>query len=133
MPQFRARILLVDDNEINVKVGKLMLEKFGITVTVAISGEQAVGLSRQNIFDLVMMDVSMYGMSGMEACRQIRLNPSYFCVPFIAWTAHSSVADQEEFLAAGMDDCLIKPIGFSTLQQMLERWLHHQSCNSTSA
>jgi len=123
LPQIACRVLLVDDNEINLKVGKLMLEKFGIGVTLASSGEEAVVLCGTQQFDLVLMDVTMRGIPGIEACRQIRQNSHYLKTPIIAWTAHSSDAARDEFIAAGMSDCLIKPIQFSSLSATLERWL----------
>lgn len=118
-----ASILLVEDNIINQEVAKAMLEKQGHKVSVAEEGEQALRLCRQQDFDLVLMDVQMPHMDGLEATRRLRLQLGGKPLPIIAITANVMPGERERCLAAGMDDYLSKPINPQTLRRMLAAYL----------
>ena len=117
------RVLLVEDNEINRRLGILLLERAGHQVTSAENGQVALDLLEQHEFDLILMDVQMPKMDGLEATAAIRANPKWANLPIIAMTAHAMKGDRERFLAAGMDDYLSKPIRPSTLLDVIGRQL----------
>jgi two-component system sensor histidine kinase/response regulator len=122
-----ARVLLVEDNELNRLVGVAMLEQLGARALVAESGEAALALLHQHSVDVVLMDIQMPGMDGLEATRLIRrLPPPAEHVPIIAMTAHAMSSDRELSLAAGMNDHVTKPIERDALGAVLERWLGPQ-------
>ncbi len=119
-----ARLLLVEDNEINQQVAQELLESFGIKVIVAENGEEAIALLRQEQFDGVLMDMQMPVMDGVSATREIRKNPQFSKLPIIALTANVMVSAQNEILDAGMDDHIGKPIDPDKLIATLAKWLH---------
>jgi signal transduction histidine kinase/ligand-binding sensor domain-containing protein/CheY-like chemotaxis protein len=104
------RILLAEDNIVNQKVARGLLEKQGHSVTVASSGMEAVAISAQQPFDVILMDVQMPEMDGFEATRRIRARERGESLPIIAMTAHAMPGDRERCLAAGMDGYISKPI-----------------------
>ncbi len=121
--RFAGRVLVVEDNAINQRLAHRMLEKLGLQVDLAGNGQQAVDLSRQNHYDVILMDCQMPLMDGYEASLAIRTRSS---VPIVAMTAHAMVGDRERCLAAGMDDYLTKPIAQVSLRKTLQRWLPGQ-------
>ena len=105
------RVLLVDDNRINRHVGRLMLQPLGITVTEAENGREALDLLVGHDFDLVLLDVHMPVMDGIETLRHIRARPEPWSrLPIIAVTADAMAGDREELLTRGMDSYISKPI-----------------------
>jgi PAS domain S-box-containing protein len=120
----RSRVLLVEDNYTNQLTAKLILQKLGLEVETANNGREALALLAETPCDLVLMDVQMPEMDGMEATQRIRAGESGGRrIPIVALTAHAQPEDRERFLAAGMDDCLVKPIDMQTLIAVLDRWL----------
>ncbi len=124
LKEVHARILLVDDNATNRKVASQILMKAGCLVETATSGQEAINrLSQDTDFDLVLMDIQMPEMDGMETTR--RLKKSFIELPpIVAMTAYAMKEDRERFLAAGMDDYLAKPIRAQQLIQMVGKWVH---------
>jgi CheY-like chemotaxis protein/HPt (histidine-containing phosphotransfer) domain-containing protein len=122
----RSRILLAEDNLVNQKVALKALEKLGYAADVANDGAQALQATREKRYDLVLMDVQMPVMDGMEATRQIRdaqsgsLNPG---VIIVALTAHAMAGDKQRCLDNGMDDYLAKPIKAAELHEMIGKWM----------
>ena len=120
---FPKSILLAEDSLINQKLAIGLLEKWGHHVTVANDGHEAVHLSGTKTFDLVLMDVQMPELDGLDATRAIRRREQLTGVhlPILAMTAHAMKGDRERCLEAGMDDYLMKPIRADQLFQALER------------
>ena len=121
-----ARILLVEDNPTNQMVASGMLEKMGMSVDLAANGEDALAALASLPFDIVLMDLQMPVMDGIEATRQIRnpvSNVRNRGIPVIAMTAHATEDDRDRCLAAGLDDFLRKPFSPRALAEVLERWL----------
>ncbi len=118
-----ARVLLVEDNAINQQVARELLEDYGIEVTVAGTGSEALALlTAPDRFDLVLMDVQMPEMDGYEATQAIRADPRFAALPIIAMTAHAMVGDRERCLEVGMNDHVVKPIDPQQLFDALARW-----------
>ncbi len=119
-------ILLVEDNSINQKVAQSLLQKFGLSADATSNGEEALAALARKTYDLVLMDVQMPVMDGLEATRRIRspsslvLNPA---VPIVAMTAYALQGDRERCMAAGMDGYVSKPFTSDALIVLLERWL----------
>ncbi len=116
-------ILVAEDNVINQEVAVGLLERLGHQAEVAGDGREAVRLVRANSYDLVLMDMQMPEVDGLEATRQIRaLPPPKGRLPIIAMTANALPGDRAACLAAGMDDYVAKPIGRQALAELLQRW-----------
>jgi signal transduction histidine kinase/CheY-like chemotaxis protein len=115
------RILLAEDNLVNQKVAMTMLVKMGHRTTLATNGREALEHWRQNDFDLILMDVQMPEMTGLQATMQIRReeDPLGRHLPIIAMTASAMSEDRERCLAAGMDDFVSKPISFRDIEQLI--------------
>ncbi|MBN2667883.1 MAG: response regulator [Bacteroidales bacterium] len=117
---FHLKILVVEDNVFNQKVGQKLLNQLGCTVEIAENGEIAVDLVSKNSYDIVLMDVQMPVMNGLEATELIRSNGNN--VPIIAMTANATVKDREICITSGMNNFLTKPIRKDELLKILERY-----------
>jgi len=118
-----ARILLVEDNEINQQVAREILERWGFFVAVAVDGEKALEMIESESFDIVLMDIHMPTMDGLEATRRIRRDGRFCDLPVIAMTASVMEKDQVECLEVGMNDHVAKPILPEQLLGVLECWI----------
>ena len=118
-----ARVLLVEDNEINQEVAIGQLEEAEVFVDLAENGAEAVRMVRENDYDVVLMDMQMPVMDGIEATRILRANPRFETLPIIAMTANALVSDREICLEAGMNDHIAKPIDPDQLFGVLLRWV----------
>ena len=116
-------MLLVEDNDINRQVAQELLEGFGLDVTVAENGEDAIAMLQEAQFDGVLMDMQMPVMDGVTATRLIRKNPNFSKLPIIALTANVMVSQQNEFLDAGITDHIAKPIDPDRLVATLAKWV----------
>jgi signal transduction histidine kinase/DNA-binding response OmpR family regulator len=115
-------ILLVEDNRVNQDVARTILVRAGHRVDIAANGRQAVEAVRRNAYDVVLMDVQMPEMDGIEAVHRIRSLPPPLCaVPVIAMTANAMDGARDSYLAAGMDDYVSKPVQPRVLLEMLAR------------
>lgn len=119
-------ILLVEDNKVNQRVAQRMLHKFGAKVETANNGQEAVDFARLRSFDLVLMDMQMPVMDGLEATSLIRGLDDHPQPKILAMTANASKEDRERCLAVGMDDFITKPIKLTELRNHLRRWLVDQ-------
>jgi signal transduction histidine kinase/ActR/RegA family two-component response regulator len=119
----RLRILLAEDNPVNQKVASRLLEKQGHSITLAVNGHEVLAALERAEFDLILMDVQMPQMDGMQASRAIREKEmgGQRHIPIIALTAHAMSGDRERFLAAGMDGYASKPIHVDELNREIAR------------
>ncbi|WP_426490203.1 ATP-binding protein [Hymenobacter sp. 102] len=117
------RVLLVEDNEVNRDVARMLLEEWGVVVVEAENGQEGVEKYQQQHYDAVLMDIQMPGMSGLDATAIIRQLPdaAKARVPILALTANAFRADNAKYLAAGMNDCLTKPFEEADLYRALEK------------
>ncbi|RLT94778.1 hybrid sensor histidine kinase/response regulator [Ketobacter sp.] len=120
-PHF-AHILVVDDDRVNRMLLQKMLERRGLQVTCAESGDQALARAREHPFDLVLMDCQMPGLSGMEATRRLRTLEGYSKVPILALTGNGR-DEMAECFKAGMNDFMSKPLDMDGLNAMVAKWL----------
>jgi CheY-like chemotaxis protein len=119
----QLEVLAVDDNQLNLGLVCTLLEDLGISATAAHNGEEAIRYALNKDFDLILMDVQMPGMSGIEAMSRIRdIEDKGRRTPVIALTAHSLPDEVTRLLDAGMDDYVAKPISEKQLRAMLEKW-----------
>ena len=116
-------LLLVEDNAVNQRLGMRMLEKMGHQVTLAVNGQQALDTVQSRQFDLILMDIQMPVLSGIDATRAIREREkgSGRRTPIIAMTAHAMAGDADKFLEAGMDGYISKPIQSGILRAEIDR------------
>ena len=126
-----AKILLAEDNELNMEIAKFILENAGIEVTTAINGKEAAAIfaaSKENQFDLILMDVMMPIMDGLEAARKIRaMNRSDAKkTPIFAMTANAFADDIEESRKAGMNEHLSKPLAEAKMMSVIRRYIGHE-------
>lgn len=119
-----VKALVVEDNETNQLIVKDMLELFGIHVTIAENGRDALALLDRNQFDVVLMDIHMPVMNGIEATQQIRQQAQFANLPIIALTADATLKEQGSYLAKGFDDIIIKPFRSEALIATLNRVLY---------
>jgi signal transduction histidine kinase/CheY-like chemotaxis protein len=118
-----ARVLLVEDNEINQQVAKEMMEQAGLVVSIANNGKEALEMVQCGGYDALFMDIQMPVMGGFEATREIRKDERFKDLPVIAMTAHAMAGDREKSLEAGMNDHVTKPINPDELFSALVRWI----------
>ena len=117
------RILLVEDNDVNQLVATSILSSQGYTVDVVENGREAVESVEAHDYDVILMDIQMPEMNGVEATKRIRtLDGAKGAIPIIAVTAHAMQGDRESYLAAGMNDYVAKPIDPKTLFEAIWRW-----------
>jgi len=119
------KILVVDDNEMNRLVATTILQEYGVLFTEATNGEEATSLMREQHFDLVLMDIQMPVMNGLDATEYIRKELGS-AVPVIALTANAIRGENEKCFAAGMNDYLSKPFEENQLIQIISRWIDNK-------
>ncbi|HYP08703.1 MAG TPA: response regulator, partial [Bryobacteraceae bacterium] len=115
-------ILIVEDNQVNQKLVSALLRKNGYTVTIAGNGSEALQAMERESFRMVLMDVQMPVMDGLEATRRIRRDPRWQLVPIVAMTARAMEGDQQSCLAAGMNGYISKPIHSAHLLSVVEEF-----------
>jgi PAS domain S-box-containing protein len=118
-----ARVLLVEDNEINQQVAMEILQGAGITVTIANNGQEGVDAAKQNPYDAILMDIQMPVMDGYTATREIRKDGRFKELPIIAMTAHAMAGDEDKSLESGMNGHVAKPIDPDQLFATLHKWI----------
>jgi CheY-like chemotaxis protein len=118
-----ARILLVEDNDINQQVAQEILQGAGLQVSIAENGQKAVSAVNGSVFDAVLMDIQMPVMDGFQATRAIRREEAFKNLPIIAMTASAMAQDRDQALASGMNDHIPKPIEPRKLFDTLLKWI----------
>jgi CheY-like chemotaxis protein len=118
-----ARVLLVEDNELNQEVATAMLTDAGLLVELAENGQIAVEMVRARPYDIVLMDMQMPVMDGIAATLEIRKLPAFDALPIVAMTANVMAGDRDRCLAAGMNDHVAKPIEPQELCDALMKWV----------
>lgn len=124
----KRKVLVADDVEMNQYLAQQIMESWGFEVHIASNGRMAVELAEQNRYDLVLMDIQMPEMDGIEATLQIRgmNNEEKAGIPIIAVTANTTPSDRQKYQAAGMNDLLSKPINEPSLFRVIEHHLTHK-------
>ena len=117
------RVLVVEDNDKNLKLARDVLEYAGFIVEVATTGEDAVRQAQDSVPDLILMDLQLPGIDGHEALAQLRANPDTRQVPVVALTASAMPMDRERALSAGFDGFLEKPINVRTFPDQVRTHL----------
>ena len=119
-----AKILLVEDNEMNRDMLSRRLERRGYQVIIAVDGEEGSHLAHQEKPDLILMDMSLPVLDGWEVTRQLKAAPQTRSIPIIALTAHAMAGDREKALEAGCDDYDTKPVEMSRLLTKIQLLLN---------
>src|SRR5271167_3015360 len=122
-PLCNARVLLVEDNELNQEVALGLLKDAQMSIDLAENGEVAVRMVGMHKYDLVLMDMQMPVMDGIKATQEIRSNPQLRTLPIVAMTANVMASDREKCIEAGMNDHVAKPIDPDELFRVLLRWI----------
>ncbi|NES73637.1 MAG: response regulator, partial [Okeania sp. SIO2D1] len=136
-----AEILLVEDNPINQQIAQELLQRVGLKVDKANNGKEAIAKVKENYYDLILMDIRMPEMDGIEATKRIRglaqegkLETEWFAtVPIIAMTANAMKTDIAKSSAAGMNEHLSKPVNPQKLYDALDRWISRRSPQPTNS
>ncbi len=118
-----ARVLLAEDNEINREVAQELLRAVLLEVDTAVDGREAVAMARERRYDLVLMDMQMPQMNGLDAARALRGSPGLETLPIVAMTANAFGEDKDACIQAGMNDFVAKPVDPEQLYRTLLRWL----------
>lgn len=124
-----AKILVVDDDEMNRDMLSRRLERKGFQVTLAVNGQEAITRAQADNPDLILMDLSMPVLDGYEATRQLKASPSTQGIPIIGLSAHAMVGDREKALQAGCDDYDTKPVELPRLLSKLDQFLKKEPAN----
>ncbi|MFP4438672.1 MAG: response regulator [Chloroflexaceae bacterium] len=118
-----AKILLVEDNEMNRDMLSRRLSRRGYQVLIAVNGEQGIATAQAELPDLILMDMSLPVLDGWEATRRLKAADETSAIPIIALTAHAMSGDREKCFAAGCDEYDTKPIEFRRLMEKIARFL----------
>lgn len=118
-----AKILIVEDDELNRDMLKRRLERRGFQLLIAENGEQALDLVNRETPDLILMDMSMPILDGWEATRRIKADETTKAIPIIGLSAHAMATDREKAFAAGCDEYDTKPIDLNRLVEKIQKFL----------
>jgi two-component system, cell cycle response regulator DivK len=110
-----AKLLLVEDNEMNRDMLARRLEKRGYQLIIATDGLMGIEMARKELPDLILMDMSLPGLDGWQASRQLKSDNTTARIPIIALTAHAMAEDREKAMAAGCDEYETKPVELTSL------------------
>ncbi len=121
-PSVQRTVLIVEDNELNLKLLNDILEYHGYTVFTTRLGEPALELARQHRPDLILMDIQLPDISGMEATRRLKADEQTRAIPIIAVTAFAMSGDEAKVLASGCDAYVSKPFNIVEFLKLVERW-----------
>lgn len=116
-------VLLVEDNPVNQKLALILFKALGQTVQIAGSGEEAIAFLQKHPYKLLIMDIQLPGMDGVQTAEKIREEWGDKAPPIVALTAGGYEEEKKRYLKAGMQDSLLKPISKKQLEEVLQRWL----------
>ena len=118
-----ARILLVEDNELNRDMLSRRLKKRGFDIDIAIDGQQGIDMATSGLPDLILLDMSLPVVDGWDAAKTLKGNDATKGIPIIALTAHAMAGDKEKALDAGCDDYDTKPVDLTRLLETIGQWV----------
>jgi len=118
-----AKILIVEDNEMNRDMLSRRLARRGYQIALAVDGEEGIAAARSETPDLILMDISLPVIDGIEATRRLKADAATQSIPIIGLTAHAMAGDREKVIAAGCDDYDTKPVELPRLLQKIEALL----------
>lgn len=118
-----AKILVVEDNEMNMQLVEYLLEEGGFQILKATSGEDALQIANSDIPDLILMDIHLPGMDGLTVVREMKNTEKTRRIPILALTAHAMRGDKDRFLEAGCDGYISKPIDVKTFVSSIEKFI----------
>jgi CheY-like chemotaxis protein len=119
-----ARVLVVEDNEMNMQLVEYLLEEGGYQIVKAASGEDALSIARGGEpVDLILMDIHLPGIDGLSVIREMKNDPQTGAIPILALTAHAMRGDKDRFLEAGCDGYISKPIDVKTFLTSIRSYL----------
>ncbi len=116
------KVLVVEDHPLNMELVLEILEAMGFDARGAEDGKQAIGMVEKELYDLIIMDIELPGMNGVEVKDMIKTKPSYKNVPVIALTSYAMKGDRERFLGSGFDDYVPKPIDVPEFMKKMEKY-----------
>src|SRR3954469_12459227 len=128
MTDHPARVLVVEDNEMNMQLVEYLLEEGGYQIVKAASGEDALSIARGGeAVDLILMDIHLPGIDGLSVIREMKSDPQTGSIPILALTAHAMRGDKDRFLEAGCDGYISKPIDVKTFLTSIRSYLRHKA------
>jgi CheY-like chemotaxis protein len=120
-----ARVLVVEDNDMNMQLVEYLLEEGGYQIVKAASGEDALSIARSgDPVDLILMDIHLPGIDGLSVVREMKTDDRTKSIPILALTAHAMRGDRDRFLEAGCDGYISKPIDVKTFLTSIRSYLH---------
>jgi len=117
-----VKALLVEDNPLNMELIIEILRSQGFTVDTAVDGEKAVIMAEKSTYDLILMDIALPGIDGVETAKKIKSKPQYKNVPFVALTAFAMAGDKERLLNAGFNEYVSKPLDVHEFVKKMEKY-----------
>jgi len=117
------KILVVEDDPLNMELVSDLLTVHGYTVLQATTGQEALALAAREQPDLILMDIGLPGMDGLAACRALKADPTTVAIPVVALTAYAMRGDEEKIMAAGCDGYITKPIDTRQFAHIVARFL----------
>jgi len=115
----KQKVLIVEDNPLNMRLIEMILKTNSYTLLKATDGEEALDIATRERPDLVLMDIRLPKVSGLEVARRLKENPAFSHIPIIALTAHAMKGDKEKAIEAGCDSYLSKPINTHELPKLV--------------
>ena len=121
----KPRILVVEDNDMNMQLVEFLLEEGGFDIVKATSGEEALSITRDGVerLDLILMDIHLPGLDGLSVVRAMKTDEKTHGIPILALTAHAMRGDRDRFLEAGCDGYISKPIDVKTFLSSIEQYM----------
>lgn len=117
-----TKVLVVEDNPLNMELVVEILNALGFVSYGAIDGNEAIKMAEKELYDLIIMDIELPGMNGVEVAKIIKSKPEYKNTPAVALTAYAMRGDRERFLAAGFDDHIPKPLDVTDFMKRIEKY-----------